>query len=50
MTERKPPGVTWESWVEEQIRKAQEQGAFDDLRGKASRSPVWVGATIPSGG
>ena len=34
MTERKPPGVKWESWVEEQIRKAQEQGDVDDLRGK----------------
>ena len=34
MTERKPPGAKWESWVEEKIRKAQEQGDFDDLRGK----------------
>ncbi len=24
MTERKPPGVSWESWFEEQIRQAQE--------------------------
>jgi len=34
MTERKPPGVKWESWVEKQIREAQEQGDFDDLLGK----------------
>src|SRR5262245_23162766 len=34
MTERKPPGVKWESWVEKQIREAQQQGDFDDLLGK----------------
>ena len=34
MTERKPRSVTWESWVEGQIRKAQEQGDFDDLPSK----------------
>jgi hypothetical protein len=33
MTERKPPGVSFESWVEKQIRQAQERGAFDDLPG-----------------
>src|SRR5262249_46363493 len=33
MTERKPPGVKWESWVEKQIREAQQQGDFDDLPG-----------------
>jgi Domain of unknown function (DUF1992) len=31
MTERKPPGVSWESFVEKQIREAQERGEFDDL-------------------
>ena len=31
MTERKPPGVSWESWFEEQIRQAQEEGAFENL-------------------
>lgn len=31
MTERKPPGVSWESFVERQIREAQERGDFDDL-------------------
>jgi hypothetical protein len=33
MTERKPPGTSWENWVESQIRVAQEQGAFDNLPG-----------------
>jgi hypothetical protein len=33
MTERKPPGVSWESFVERQIREAQERGDFDGLSG-----------------
>ena len=33
MTERKPPGVSWESFVEKQIREAQERGEFDNLPG-----------------
>ncbi|MEU3269715.1 DUF1992 domain-containing protein [Saccharomonospora sp. NPDC006951] len=33
MTERKPPGVDFESWVEKQIRQAQERGEFDNLPG-----------------
>ncbi|MGW4382200.1 DnaJ family domain-containing protein [Kitasatospora sp. NPDC004531] len=33
MTDRKPPGVTFESWVDRQIREAAERGAFDDLPG-----------------
>jgi hypothetical protein len=31
MTERKPPGTSWETWIEAQIRVAREQGAFDNL-------------------
>ncbi|TWP54310.1 DUF1992 domain-containing protein [Lentzea tibetensis] len=31
MTERKPPGVSFESWIDRQIREAQERGEFDDL-------------------
>lgn len=34
MTERKPPGVSFESWADRQIREAEERGAFDDLPGK----------------
>jgi hypothetical protein len=33
MTERKPPGVSWESWIDRQIREAMERGDFDDLPG-----------------
>ena len=33
VTERKPPGVSWESWLEEQIRRARDDGAFDNLTG-----------------
>ncbi|WP_030203438.1 DUF1992 domain-containing protein [Streptomyces sp. NRRL S-87] len=33
MTERKPPGVGFETWVERQIREAAEKGAFEDLPG-----------------
>ena len=34
MAKRKPPGKTWESFVEQQIREAMEAGAFDNLQGK----------------
>jgi hypothetical protein len=33
MTERKPPGVSWEGWIDRQVREAQERGEFDDLPG-----------------
>lgn len=33
MTERKPTGMTFESWVERQIREAAERGEFDNLPG-----------------
>src|SRR6266852_558695 len=33
MTERKPAGISWESWREELIRLAHEEGAFDNLAG-----------------
>lgn len=31
---RKPHNQTWENWIEEKIRAAQEQGEFDNLPGK----------------
>ena len=34
MTERKPVGVSWESWIDRQIREAQERGEFDNLPGR----------------
>ena len=33
MTERKPDGMSWETFVEHQIRRAQENGEFDELPG-----------------
>ena len=33
MTERKPPGVSWESWIDRQIREGMERGEFDALPG-----------------
>lgn len=31
MTQRKPAGMGFESWIDRQIREAQERGEFDDL-------------------
>ena len=33
MTDRKPPGIGFETWVERQIRAATERGEFDNLPG-----------------
>lgn len=33
MTDRKPPGVSFETWVERRIREATERGEFDNLPG-----------------
>jgi hypothetical protein len=33
MTERKPGGKSWESWREELIQRAHQEGAFDNLPG-----------------
>ena len=33
MTERKPPGVSWETWIDRQIREGMERGDFDGLAG-----------------
>lgn len=34
MTSRKPPGVTFETFIEAQIRRAQEAGEFENLPGE----------------
>jgi hypothetical protein len=39
MTDRKPPGVTFESWVDRQIREATERGDFDNLPGTGKPLP-----------
>jgi hypothetical protein len=39
MTERKPPGVNFESWVDRQIREAEARGEFADLPGAGKPLP-----------
>ncbi|MEU1190085.1 DUF1992 domain-containing protein [Streptomyces sp. NPDC005859] len=39
MTERKPPGVPFESWVDKQIRDAEQRGEFAQLPGKGRPLP-----------
>jgi Domain of unknown function (DUF1992) len=39
MTERKPPGMTFTSWIDKQIYEASERGAFDDLPGAGKPLP-----------
>ncbi|GGS43640.1 MULTISPECIES: DnaJ family domain-containing protein [Streptomyces] len=45
MTERKPPGVPFESWVDKQIRDAQGRGEFDRLPGAGAPLPADVEST-----
>jgi hypothetical protein len=39
MTERKPPGVPFESWVDKQIRDAEARGEFASLPGAGRPLP-----------
>ena len=39
MTRRKPPGAGWESWIDRQVREADERGEFDDLPGAGKPIP-----------
>jgi hypothetical protein len=39
MTGQKPPGKPWETWIEEQIRRAQDEGAFEHLEGAGKPLP-----------
>ena len=39
MTERKPPGKKWETWIEAQIQQAQAEGEFERLEGKGKPIP-----------
>src|SRR5215510_15081907 len=39
MTERKPRGTSWETWIDAQIRVARERGAFDNLPGAGKPLP-----------
>jgi hypothetical protein len=33
VSDRKPPGVSWETWIDRQIREGMERGDFDGLPG-----------------
>lgn len=39
MTERKPPGTDFETWIDRQVRTARERGDFDDLPGTGKPLP-----------
>jgi hypothetical protein len=39
VTSRKPPNLTFERWVDRQIREAAERGEFDDLPGAGRPIP-----------
>jgi Domain of unknown function (DUF1992) len=39
MTERKPPDMSFPSWVDKQINEAAERGAFDNLPGAGKPLP-----------
>jgi Domain of unknown function (DUF1992) len=39
MTERKPPGMSFETWVEQQIAQGMLRGDFDDLPGAGKPLP-----------
>lgn len=39
MTERKPPDVSFTSWIDQQINEAAQRGAFDDLPGAGRPLP-----------
>jgi hypothetical protein len=54
MTQRKPAGVSFENFIEAQIRRAREEGQFDDLPGKGkpladlrdAYDPLWWGKKL----
>lgn len=39
MSERKPIGMPFETWIDRQIREAEERGEFEDLPGKGKPLP-----------
>lgn len=39
MTERKPTGVSFESWIDKQVREAEQRGEFKDLPGAGKPLP-----------
>ena len=56
MTERKPPEISFASWIDQQINEAAERGAFDNLpgagkplpkRGAAGDGEAWLRDYLP---
>jgi len=47
MTGRKPAGKSWESWIEEQIKRARDEGVFDNLEGTGGQRPRCGRASRP---
>ncbi|MEV0118492.1 DUF1992 domain-containing protein [Streptomyces sp. NPDC050844] len=45
MTERKPPEVTFESWIDKQIREAEQRGDFASLPGRGKPLPESLDTT-----
>jgi DnaJ-like protein len=43
MTERKPPDLSFTSWIDRQISQAEERGAFDNLPGAGKPLPKRTG-------
>jgi len=39
MTERKPTGMSFETWIDTQITRARDEGAFEDLDGAGKPLP-----------
>jgi DnaJ-like protein len=39
MTERKPAGTSFETWLDKQIREGEQRGEFDDLPGRGKPLP-----------
>ncbi|MFZ0046227.1 MAG: DUF1992 domain-containing protein, partial [Streptosporangiaceae bacterium] len=39
MTERKPPELSFRTWIDQQISEAAERGAFDNLPGAGKPLP-----------
>jgi hypothetical protein len=39
MSERKPPGVSWQTWIDRQIEEGRSRGEFDGLPGHGKPIP-----------
>jgi len=50
MTEQKPPGMSWESWIDQQSGRRARPASSTTCRAPGSRCRTSPMATIPSGG